>query len=428
MGRRLLTRILFTHLLIALAAIGLFALSINGLLGNDPRVQILGVSAAMVAVAATTAVLVARSLSRPLKIMSEQVESIAGGDEAVLVTASGPLEQQALAKAVSAMAENLAMRLQQLASETRLREQVLASMSVGVLLTNADGDAIYSNPAAEKIVGLSSNFLLKEVENGVSEFTFHHPVRRDLRVTSVALDDGSRLVLLEDLTEVRRVELMRRDFVADASHELKTPVGGILAAAETLDVASREDPGRVPQFVAALLHEAKKLARLVQELLDLARLERTPTESKPIHLSGLIRRQAADIAILAAGKGLKVETDIAGGIVVNGNAEELGQAIRNILENALRYTSEGIIRVSVSRQEGLAVVEVADTGAGIPNKDLERIFERFYRVDPARSRETGGTGLGLSIARHAIQRHNGKVSAKSELGKGSVFKITLPIE
>jgi len=425
---RLFVRILLSQLLLAGIGVGLLALSAEGIFGNSAQQQILIGTGAMLAGAISFSALVARSLSRPLRQMSAEVEAITRGVEGAGVTSSGPAEQQTLAKAVGTMAQSLAMRLQQLASETRLREQVLASMSVGILLTDSAGNPIYSNPAADQIVGPSSDFLLKEVNNGVSEFTFHHPLRRDLRVTSVALDDGHRLVLLEDLTEAKRVELMRRDFVADASHELKTPVGGILAAAETLEVASREDPSRVPQFAGALLREAKKLARLVQELLDLARLERTPAESRPIHLSGLVRRQAADISIMAAGKGLKVETDIAGGIVVKGDPEELGQAIRNILENALRYTSRGSILVRVKSEDSRAIIEVCDTGAGIPNKDLERIFERFYRVDPARSRETGGTGLGLSIARHAIQRHDGEVSAKSELGKGSVFTISIPIE
>lgn len=370
----------------------------------------------------------ARWVGLPFRRLSRDLQAPMEAGDPILVDAAGPREQRALAKAVNRMAHDLAERLEELRSESQLREQILAAMSVGVVLQDHAGTPIYSNPAASEMLGSSLSLPSEALDVGRSEFSVHYPSRRDLRTLSVPLAEGRRLVLLDDVSEAKRVEFMRRDFVADASHELKTPVGGILATAETLEMAAREDPDKVSGFVSSLLHEARRLSRLVQELLDLARLEQPPGVARPVHLSGLVRREIANAAFLAKSKNLDLQTDIAGGVIVPGEVEDLALAIRNILDNALRYTFEGHVRVSLQMRENWAVVEVADTGIGIAGRDLERIFERFYRVDSARSRQTGGTGLGLSIARHALERHGGQITATSRLGEGSVFLLSLPAE
>lgn len=372
--------------------------------------------------------LVARSVALPLKRTSRQLEGPFDEDHPVKVDVAGSRNHKNLSKAVNRMASELAARLEQLRGESHLREQILASMSVGVVLQDLSGTPVYSNRAAIEMLGTSLSIPSDAVEAGQLEFVVHYPSRRELRAFSVELDEGRRLILVDDVTEAKRVESMRRDFVADASHELKTPVGAILATAETLEIAARDDPQKVQSFVSSLLHEARRLSRLVQELLDLTRLEQPPGEARPVHLSGLVRREVANAAFLAKSRGLELKSDIAGGVVVPGEVEDLALAIRNVLDNALRYTSQGQVTVTLQNKDGRALLEVADTGIGIAGRDLERIFERFYRVDPARSRQTGGTGLGLSLARHALERHGGQITARSRLGEGSVFLISLPSE
>lgn len=429
LGRSLFWKILAANLISAAIAGSIVAAAAGSEVPPGiPGQMLLVWVAALVLVATAVSFVAARSVTAPLTRLGRQLEAPAEEDRPIQLDVAGPSAQKSLARAVNRMAADLAARLEELRSESHLREQILASMSVGVVLQDRSGAVIYSNPVAANMLGASLSFPSEALGVGQSEFTVHYPSRRELRTLSVTLEDGRRLIMLDDVTEAKRVEAMRRDFVADASHELKTPVGGILATAETLEVAAREDPQKVPNFVSSLLHEARRLSRLVQELLDLARLEQPAGEVRPVHLSGLVRREIANAAFLAKSKGLDLTADIAGGLVVPGDVEDFALAIRNVLDNALRYTSDGEVAVRLHRADGRALLEVADTGIGIAGRDLERIFERFYRVDPARSRQTGGTGLGLSIARHALERHGGEITARSRLGKGSVFVISLPVE
>jgi signal transduction histidine kinase len=191
-------------------------------------------------------------------------------------------------------------------------------------------------------------------------------------------------------------------------------------------MAVMDDPEAVPRFMRTLLSEIRRLSNLVQDLLDLARLEGRPAERTVVSLTKVVMQEADRIRPEAEEKGLTVREEVARGVVVAGTPEDLSLALRNLLDNALRYTLAGEVSVRLWVEDGHAKVEVADTGPGIPGKDLSRIFERFYRVDRARSRETGGTGLGLSIVRHVVEQHNGWVQVESELGRGSRFVLTVP--
>jgi two-component system, OmpR family, sensor histidine kinase SenX3 len=255
----------------------------------------------------------------------------------------------------------------------------------------------------------------------------HHPVRRDLRGVTVGLDDGRTLVALQDVTESKRVEAMRRDFVADASHELKTPVAAILASAETLEHALADDPAGARRFAASLATEARRLADLVGDLLDLARFEKGSFVSERVPFTDLVRSEVEAFRAPAERKSLALSLDLQDGIVVLGDPDDLALAVRNLLDNAVRYTDAGDVRAHLFARDGLAHLEVRDTGFGIPAKELPRVFERFYRVDKARSRQTGGTGLGLAIVRHVVERSGGEVHAASRLGEGSTFTLQLPL-
>ncbi len=338
-----------------------------------------------------------------------------------------PAEVRRLAGALEQVGAELNGRLAELNRESGLREQILSSMSEGVVLADASGRILYANPAAEGLLPGALTLPSQLRTEGPVELTLRHPRRRDLKATCLRLGDGRRLVAIQDVTEAKRIEAMRRDFVADASHEMKTPIASIQAVAETLEMAVLDDPDAVPRFMSTLLLEIRRLSALVQDLLDLARLEGRPPERSVVSLTKVVEQEAARVHPEAEEKGLSVREEIALGVMVAGSPEDLSLALRNLLDNALRYTHEGEVSVRLWVEDGHAKVEVADTGPGIPGKDLSRIFERFYRVDRARSRETGGTGLGLSIVRHVVEQHNGWVQVESELGRGSRFVLTMPV-
>ncbi|MGH2773724.1 MAG: sensor histidine kinase [Actinomycetota bacterium] len=325
--------------------------------------------------------------------------------------------------------EEISQQISGLTAELELREQILSSMAEGVVLVDARGRVAYFNPAAASMLNSSMTLPVEVLRGDQSEFTAGYPAKRTLQTSLSTLADGSRLVVIQDVTESRRVDSMRRDFVANVSHELKTPVAGILASAETLDLSAEEDPASAGRFARSLFNEARRLSRLVEDLLDLARLETDQAASfETVNLSDAVSAEVAKTSEFAARKGLHLEADVGPGIIVRGVAESIALAVRNLLSNAVRYTEQGTLKVSLKPKDGSAVFAVSDTGVGIPAKDLPRIFERFYRVDKARSRETGGTGLGLSIVKHVAEIHGGEVHAESQLGSGSDFTLVLPLE
>ncbi|GAB4071069.1 ATP-binding protein [Angustibacter speluncae] len=237
------------------------------------------------------------------------------------------------------------------------------------------------------------------------------------------------LVLVEDRTEARRVEEVRRDFVVNVSHELKTPVGAISLLAETIESAA-DDPPAVRRFAGRMHREADRLAALVQEIVDLSRLQTASALAEPELVSvDLVIGEAVDRARLAAdAKRITLDVGPPCSAKVYGDHDLLVTALRNLVDNAVRYSEQGT-RIGIGTQvDGdLVEVAVADQGIGIPAGDLERVFERFYRVDPARSRSTGGTGLGLSIVKHVVANHGGDVTVWSEPDAGSTFTVRLPV-
>jgi two-component system sensor histidine kinase SenX3 len=259
----------------------------------------------------------------------------------------------------------------------------------------------------------------REIETGVPA--------RILGASAVPLEAlGDVMLVVRDVTAQRRVEAMRRDFVTDASHELKTPAASIRAAAETVERAVGEDPAAAARFAAQLRRDAVRLSRIVSDLLDLSRLESEHPDLEPVRLDRVVADELKRLRPQAMESGVALRWD-GTAVTVPGSTKDLALLARNLLENAVRYTPRGgRVSVEVRGENGRATFRVEDTGIGIPSRDLPRIFERFYRVDRARSRETGGTGLGLSIARHVVERHGGRIEAQSELGRGSTFRVTLP--
>lgn len=309
--------------------------------------------------------------------------------------------------------------------------RILAAMPDGVMVIEG-GTVAYANPAAARLLGGDPVRLVPTIRSATKPsivVTVHHPVFREVRCLRTELDAGAILVVASDVTEAQRLDRMRQDFVANASHELKTPVAAIRATAETLRSAIDDDLASARRFVDTLGREANRLVELVQDLLDLARLDRAGDASEHGERSdaAAAARAAVDaVAMRAHDAGITIamtgeET------WVSLRASDLELALRNLLDNALRHTpSGGRIQVEIGAADARATILVRDSGEGIPAKDLPRIFERFYRVDPARSRDTGGTGLGLAIVKHVVETAGGAVSVESIFGSGSTFTLRLP--
>ena len=241
--------------------------------------------------------------------------------------------------------------------------------------------------------------------------------------------EGLILLLAEDQTESRRVEEVRRDFVANISHELKTPVGALALLAETMEEAA-DDPEAVRRFAGRMRQEASRLTYLVQDLITLSRIQAAEPMPDPIavDLSAVVAEAVDRVRMKASARGINLVAACEERVVVLGDEDLLVTALRNLLENAIAYSpDETRVMVSASRDARMAQISVADQGIGIPERDRERIFERFYRVDPARSRATGGTGLGLAIVKHVMAAHRGKVTVWSQEGVGSTFTLQMPI-
>ncbi len=236
------------------------------------------------------------------------------------------------------------------------------------------------------------------------------------------------ILLVDDRTETKRVEETRRDFVANVSHELKTPIGAISLLAEAIEDAV-DDPLTVQKFAKNLSKESNRLTNLVQEVIQLSKMQSGPVleNARDINLRQVVTDAVERNQTLAETHGIKVVADDGESVFVKGDYDMLATALRNLIENAIVYSDHGSqVGVGIKQVDTIAEISVADSGRGISEEDQERIFERFYRVDPSRSRETGGTGLGLSIVKHAAQNHNGEVSLFSRLGVGSTFTLKIP--
>ena len=325
------------------------------------------------------------------------------------------------------------------------RAQFVDALSQPALLLDADGRLDAANRAACDLMGLRPTargltILESTASTGIADVVSRvrasgEPMTvdveragRELRV-SVSLVGEGTLVVLADRTRERQIEDLRRDFVVNASHELKTPVTAIQTLGDAIAVTLPDDPKRAGSLVKRLNDESERLARLVNELLDLRRLEvGGPLERVPVDLAEIARLVVAEQLPRAEGRGVTLELDAPEGAPVAGVKADLEAVVKNLVSNAIKYNREGG-RVDIRlRTEGATrILTVADTGIGIRQQDLPRVFERFYRVDTARSRATGGTGLGLSIVRHAVDRHGGTVQVASTLGEGTTFTVTLPI-
>lgn len=251
----------------------------------------------------------------------------------------------------------------------------------------------------------------------------------DLRVQVAQLAADMYLVLVNDLSDERRVDAVRRDFVANVSHELKTPVGALSLLAEAV-LSAADEPDSVRRFAERMQTEAQRLSNLVNDIIDLSRLQSDDRlgHATEIDVAAAVELAVEEMRTLAAAREIEIISSTQENIFILGDKHQIGMAVRNLLSNALAY-SAAHTRVSVTMRmtDTLVEIDVKDQGIGIPSHDLDRVFERFYRVDPARSRGTGGTGLGLAIVKHVCRNHGGECKVWSEVGVGSTFTLRLPL-
>jgi two-component system, OmpR family, phosphate regulon sensor histidine kinase PhoR len=417
---------------------------------STPVLVALGIGLAVGAVA--MAFLGARSAGRPIAALRRAVHRLA---ESTLPSWrwTEPEDLNGLSNELTAITARLRDRLDELTEERDRAGQILDALDDGVLLLDGAGRLLVANPAARSWFGLPadlrpglpakrvlgvpqvSSLAEQAAEAGapvVGNLTVVFPSSRTLAMRAFPLTDrgptGRIVVTMTDITQRRRLEVLRRDFVANASHELKTPVAAVRALAETLLTAIPDDPEAGRRFAVRIGREAERLDVLARDLLDLSRVERGTLDVEPVDLVGLAKEVAGGYADRAEERRVKLRTDLQPNVAVRGDRAQLGLLLSNLIDNALRYTpARGTVRVRLEAAESRAVLEVADTGEGIPASELPRVFERFYRVDKARARQTGGTGLGLAIVRHVAEAHGGTVSVESELGQGSTFSVTLPV-
>ncbi len=395
-----------------------------------------------------------RSVTLRISRMKAFTERTAAGDFTPLERDHGHDELADLAGPLGRTIAGLGKTIHTLTDERNRSSAILGSMVEGVAVVAGDERILYCNWAFEQILELPEGSsqgrtlvealrqadlvaLVRQALSGVEELTGEVEVgtvhRRNFSVTAApvrAAGANGAVLVLHDITELRRLERVRRDFVANVSHEFKTPLTAIQGFAETLLSGALDDKANRNRFVEIIRDHARRLARLTDDLLKLSRIEagQLGLEIRPIRVETLVNGCVETARLNAKARGLEIHVDLQENApAVRGDGAQLGEVLQNLLDNALQYTpSGGQIEVKARSNGHDVIFTVSDTGIGIPESDLERIFERFYRVDAARSREAGGTGLGLAIARHIVEAHGGRIWVESAVGQGSRFHFSIP--
>jgi two-component system phosphate regulon sensor histidine kinase PhoR len=398
--------------------------------------------------------LFSRSVLSRVRRLKQFTERAAAGDFAPLERDREHDELADLADALNRTVAGLGQNIRTLTDERNRSSAILGSMVEGVAVVTADERILFCNWAFEQILELPDGSsqgrtlvealrqadlvaLVRQALSGVEELTGEVEVgtvrRRNFSVTAApvrAAGANGAVMVLHDITELRRLERVRRDFVANVSHEFKTPLTAIQGFAETLLSGALDDKANRKRFVEIIREHARRLARLTDDLLKLSRIEagRLELEIRPVRVEALVSGCVETTRLNAQARGLEIHVDLQKDApAVRGDGAQLGEVLQNLLDNAVQYTPAGGKIEVRARSNGQGVTfTVTDTGIGIPESDLERIFERFYRVDAARSREAGGTGLGLAIARHIVEAHGGRIWVESAIGQGSRFHFSIP--
>lgn len=424
------------------------------------RGRLLVASGVAIVVAILLGVLAARVASRPLGQMTTTASRLAEGDFDVPMEAGGTDDFGVLWRALKSLAQQLKARIGELVAERDRLSGILAGMIEGVLVIDGTGKVIVANPAVERILGARSvvGKQLDDVQlpaearaliercmpnegNGAEASGEPRPSEAELEVQddkglSLAVyvrplpsASGAVVAVLRDETALRRLMTMRRDFVANVSHELRTPVTAIQGYAETL-LRGKTDGETSKQFLEIVHRQAQRIGGLVEQLLALSELEARSKDEiarEPVKVVSVAQHVAETVHGRAESRHVKVAIDASPDVVVIADAEGLERAVINLVDNAIKYGKEsGTVTIRTARKDGAVEIAVTDDGPGIEQAHLARLFERFYRIDPGRSRSHGGAGLGLSIVKHLVEAMDGSITVSSRVSEGTTFVITLP--
>lgn len=410
----------------------------------------------IIAIAASLVVgyALSKTITVPIIKLMHRAQKIASGDFDQALEVKSQDEIGELTKSFNYMAGELKSTLNEISREKNKVETILNYMTDGIIAFNMEGEVIHINPAAKEMLNIDEekmkfdDFIKKyslsidlnemtylgNMETKEQSVSFNH---KYLRVYFAPFTNEHKnaegiITVLQDITEQQKLENMRKEFVANVSHELRTPLTSVKSYAETLLDGMLVDSKMTRKFLKVIDSEADRMTRLVRDLLQLSRLDNRSMQLKKgmINIVDMVRKCIDRVKIRADSKKQKIENYVIGDIPeITADSDRIEQVILNLLSNAINYTSEkGEITVYVEKLYSDVYIKVTDTGIGIPEEDLSRIFERFYRVDKARSRQLGGTGLGLSIVREIIELHGGEVSIKSEEGKGTEITVKLPVD
>lgn len=397
----------------------------------------------------------AAGIARPITRLNLMAKRMASGnlDQRVEVETTDEIGE--LARSFNSMSEHLKKTVDELAEQRDKMGTILVTMADGIIVTDESGKVVLFNNASERIFGLKSQ---QALDRNLEELQLHSElsqmmletlstgrlVRKEvvlagtpetrLNAYSTPVKDirsqvRGAVLVLQDLSELRQHEQLQKEFVANVSHELRTPITAVRVTAEALLSGAKDDPKLLNRFLSTLVKESERLSLLIDDLLEIATREAGRVHA---HKNEVLVRDVVDRILLVCGpEAVRNELDITVNVPEDSTAyadeRQLEQVIGNLLDNAVKYTPQGgAVTISSSEDETNTIISVSDTGIGIPQADVARIFERFYRVDKARSRQLGGTGLGLSIVKDIVEEHRGTITVQTQLGEGSTFTILLP--
>ncbi|MCH8048008.1 MAG: HAMP domain-containing protein [Planctomycetes bacterium] len=400
---------------------------------------------------------VSRRISRPLETMRRGAERFAAGDLSYEMPVPKSAELGGLAVSLNKMARQLEERIGTIVQQRNEREAVLTSMAEGVLAVDSERKVLNLNRAAARLLDVDEQTavgrpvdeiarnadvrqLITEAlaggESVEADLMLGTETERILAAKGAALldQDGKSIgavIVLDDVTQVRRLESIRRDFVANVSHELKTPIAAIKGFVETLLDGAMDDRQDALRFLKIVAKQSDRLSAIIEDLLSLAKIEQAEgvvaIEMEPHRVLDVLEAARGDTSAVAEERGVEIVVECDAELTARFNPPLLEQALANLLDNAVKYSEAGSrVHLSAENRDGQFIIAVADQGCGIPAEHLSRLFERFYRVDKARSRKLGGTGLGLAIVKHIAAAHGGRVEVDSTPGRGSRFSIVLP--
>jgi two-component system phosphate regulon sensor histidine kinase PhoR len=426
---------------------------------TDIRIKI-GIGGLLIAIiAAAISLVISRQYSRPVEKLKQGADRFARGELDHRLMPPDSEELAALADAMNQMAMQLDNRIKTIDNQRHELEAVLSSMVESLLAVDGRERIISLNLAAarwfgidiQKVQGRSVQEVIRDlalqkfVTNALqnrecmeSDITVFHNGERVLNVKSSPLLDTNRmrkgtLIIFNDVTQLRRLENLRRDFVANVSHEIKTPLTAIKGFVETLHQGSVDNPEEIARFLGIVRKHVDRLNSIIEDLLSLSRIEQED-EARAIKFEMRHIREVFTTAMQicrskAEQKQIEINQSCPNDLRAKFDPSLLEQAVVNLLDNAIKYSDSGsIISMEAGRYDGSVQISIKDQGIGIAKKHLPRLFERFYRVDKARSRKLGGTGLGLAIVKHIAQAHGGRITVESTLGQGSTFTLVLPVK